>query len=266
MKIIEIIEILKNYPKLISEGRSFKDKFIIFLHFIKIPIRIYYKIIGHKYKYSLRSCVTLKNKDGIFFCGSSSLLIWAGASFYENKIRKYFNLKKGVFVDIGANIGKYTVILGKQLNKNGEVIAIEPEPNIFKILKKNVKLNRLKKVTLLNLACSDSDGFLDFYLDAEGAGMGHSLIKKWNKKISVQTRTLDGLLKELKIKKVDMIKMDVEEAEPMVLKGAIKILKKDHPKIIFEAWDSKHLKKVEKILSKFNYKIKKIDDMNYLAY
>ena len=63
-----------------------------------------------------------------------------------------------------------------------------------------------------------------------------------------------------------LIKIDVEGAEAEVLKGATKTLKNSHPKIIFEAWDEQYLKKVKKILNKFNYKIKKIADENYFAY
>jgi len=262
----KILRLIKDYFKLIWEGESFKDKSIIFLHFIKIPLRAYYRIINHKYPHFLTSDITLKNKDGIFFCGSSSLVMWGGSSFYESKIRKYINLKKGVFVDVGANMGKHTVVLSKQLNKNGKVIAIEPEPNNFKILEKNIKLNKLKNVIPLNLACYDSNGFLDLYLDAEGAGTGHSLAEKVGPKISVKIRTLDNILKELKIKKVDIIKIDVEGAEPNVLKGATKILKKDHPKIIFEALDNKGLNKTKKVLSEFGYKIEEIDSTNYFAY
>jgi len=66
----------------------------------------------------------------------------------------------------------------------------------------------------------------------------------------------------LKIKKVNLIKIDVEGAESLVLKGALKTLKNSHPKIIFEAWDKEHLDKVKKILKPFNYKIKKMDNFN----
>jgi len=66
----------------------------------------------------------------------------------------------------------------------------------------------------------------------------------------------------LKIKKVDLIKIDVEGAESLVLNGALKTLKNSHPKIILEAWDKEHLDKVKEILKPFNYKIKKIDNFN----
>jgi len=76
---------------------------------------------------------------------------------------------------------------------------------------------------------------------------------------------LDNILEDLKIKKVQLIKIDVEGAEELVLKGALKTLKKSHPKIVFES-RPQNLKNIEDILKNFDYKIKKIDVQDYLAY
>ena len=153
------------------------------------------------------------------------------------------------------------------LKNDGKVIAIEPEKNNFKILKKNIKLNNLNNVIVINKGCFSKRATLTFYLDGVGTG-GHSLVNKsvGDEKIKIEVDSLDNILKELKIKKIDLMKVDVEGAEADVLEGAVKTLNKSHPKIVFEAWNSVHLKRVEKILSKFNYKIKKIDDINYFAY
>lgn len=258
-----------DYFKLINEGVLFKDKFIIFLYFTNTPINLIKKCFKMPYSRKLIGNVTLKNKDGIFFCGKHIFNIWSGSDSYEKELRDYFNIKKGIFVDIGANLGKYSVIVGRQLNKKGEVVAIEPHPYNFRMLKKNIKLNKLDNVILKKMACSKSKDILDLYLDEVGlcGGGGHSLVKKMgNNKISVKVDTLDNILKELGIKKIDLIKIDVEGAEVDVLKGTVKTLKRYHPKIIFEAWNNKCLKKVEEVLYKFNYKIKKINDTNYFAH
>jgi len=263
------IQIIKKYFNLMEEGKTFRDKFIIFIYFVQMPVRLIFKFIGYKGNGRLISDVTLKNKDGIFFCGNSIFSVWTGSVLGEEDLRKYFNLDKGVFIDIGANIGKYTIKLGNQLKKKGKVISIEPEPINFKALSKNVKLNKLENVFLENVACSDKEGFMDFYIDYVGDyGGGHSLIKNEisRKKIKVKTKKLDSILDELKIKKVDLIKIDVEGAESLVLKGGLKTLKNSHPKIIIEAWDKKHLDKVKEILKPFNYKIKQISKENYFCY
>ena len=134
------------YLRLINEGLTFKDKIIIFSYFLRIPIHFIKKRLKIRYSHKLLGSVTVKNKDGIFFCGNNIFSVWTGSSFYEQEIKKHFNLNVGVFIDVGANIGKYSVIIGKQLNKNGRVISFEPMPGNFELLKKNIKLNNLKNV------------------------------------------------------------------------------------------------------------------------
>ena len=256
---------IKDYYTIIREGQTAKDKLILFVHFLKIPLRMFYRAIGKKYSPVFYSDVTIKNKDGIFFCGASFLRAQGAISTYEIENKRYFNLERGVFVDIGANLGKYAIIQGKKL-KAGKVIAIEPEPRTFDIIKKNIELNNLKNVIPLKIAISDAKGTVDFWLGAEGDGTAHSLIeiKNRSQKISVETDTLDNVLKKLKIKKVDLIKVDVEGAEPKVFTGAKDMLKK-HPKIIFEALTQKKLEECKKVLAEYNYKIKKLSERDFYA-
>ena len=260
-----IKEYIKDYYTIISEGKTIKDKFILFRYFLGIPKRMIYRTIGKKYPPLLSSDVTIKNHDGIFFCGSSFLVAQGAISTYEPENKRYFNLKKGIFVDIGANIGRYTIMQAKKL-KVGKVIAIEPEPRNFEILKKNIKLNNLENVIPVKIACSNSKGIANFWLGAEGEGTAHSLIeiKNNSKKISVNTETLDNIMKKLKIKKVDLIKVDVEGLEPLIFEGAENMLK-NHPKIIFEALSDEKLDDSKKVLSKFGYKINKLSERDFYA-
>lgn len=256
---------IKDYYTIIREGKALRDQLILFWYFAKIPLRMFYRIIGKKYQPLLSSGVTIKNQDGLFFCGSSFLRAQGGISTYELENKKYFNLKEGVFVDIGANMGRYTIIQGKKL-KRGKVISIEPEPITFEILKKNIKLNSLKNVIPVKMACSNSRGIMDFWLGAEGDGTAHSLIeiKNRSRKISVEVDTLDNIMKKLKIKKVDLIKVDVEGLEPEVFRGANKTLK-NHPKIVFEALTENKLNECKKELLKHGYKIKRLSDRDFYA-
>jgi len=252
------------YLSLIKESVGFKSMFAISIYFLKLPLIPIYRFIGKKIKPKLLFNVTLKNKDGTFFCDRDMTSVWIASSLHETKMEKYFSLEEGVFIDIGANIGKYSIIVGKNL-KGGVVVAIEPEPTNFEILKKNIKRNGLKNVLPINLACSDKNGNLDFYIDQFSSG-GHSLHKKENfEKITVKAEKLDKILKRLQISEVNLIKIDVEGAETEVLRGATKILNKHHPRIIFEAWNERKLLGIKKILVPLNYKIKKIGEIDYLA-
>ena len=91
---------IKDYYTIISEGKTFKDKFVLFLYFLKIPLRAFYRAIRKEYQPLLSSGVTIKNKDGTFFCGSSFLMAQVAISTYEPENKKYFNLNQGVFIEI----------------------------------------------------------------------------------------------------------------------------------------------------------------------
>lgn len=247
----------------IKEGKSLKDKLILSLY----PFNFFINKIKKKKNRKLIGAVTIKNSDGVFFCEKDMGIVGVVNSSFEKKIKKYLKLKKGVFIDVGAHVGKYTISLGRKLKNKGKIISFEPSPKVFKILKKNIKLNRLNNVIPFQIALGEKEKKSNFYIDEnEGKDGLSSLIKKTKKRVIVQVRKLDNVLKELKIRKVDLIKIDVEGAEAEVLKGAVKTLKKSHPKIIFEVWNEEYLKKCKRILKKFNYKIKKIDKENYLAY
>lgn len=264
---------LADYIKLMREGKSIKDSLVIFSHFLMAPLRIIKRRLGIYSKPKLVCNVTIKNRDGEFFCGNSWLMTQGAISNYEPKSREHLVLDKGVFIDVGANIGKYAVIVGKQLRnesankRRGSVMAIEPSAEIFRILEKNIRLNNLTNVIPLNLAASDKEGVSEFYLSSEGFGTSSSLIeiKFKSKKVEVKTDTLDNIVKRLNIKKVDLIKIDVEGAEPKVLGGAFGILKKDKPKIVFEALNKRCFEECEKILKKFNYEIERIGPVDFIA-
>lgn len=247
---------------IIKSGYSLKDKLALIIYFMSWPLRITFL----KNMKTIKD-ITVKNSDGIFFCGNNISSVGSVNPLIEINLRKYFNLEKGTFIDIGAAVGKYTIMMGKRLGNQGKVISIEPEKNNFEILKRNVRLNKLRNVLLINCACSSDESYRKFYLDAIGTGASSFYKEKVqsSKTITVQAKKLDKILSELKIKNVALIKIDVEGAEVDVLKGAIRTLK-SHPRIIFEAWDKEHLKKIEEILKPFNYKIKQIAPENYIAH
>lgn len=264
--------VLKNYIQILKESQTFKGDIAILIYFFKIPLRLFYKVIGKEIKHSLIWDVTIKNNDGVFFCGKNIFSVRTASSEYEALIKKYFDLKKGVFIDVGANIGKYTILVGRRIS--GKVIAIEPEKRNFEVLKRNVELNKLNNVVLIDNACSSKNEIRKFFLDRIGSGT-HSFYKTKIRGsikgfIHINTERLDKIIKKNltnnEIKKISLIKIDVEGAEADVLKGAIKTLKKSHPKIIFEAWDEQYLKKIKEVLKPFNYKIKQITPENYIAY
>ncbi|MDO8056060.1 MAG: FkbM family methyltransferase [Candidatus Hermodarchaeota archaeon] len=156
-------------------------------------------------------------------------------TMYEGELASCLaNTSGNLFVDIGANVGRYTLLLGHRYD---EVIAIEPTPDTFTYLKANVAQASLSNVQCLQCAVSNQVGTADFHL-AESAE-SHSLVKTHanghrvpgtdrivgaltGKKITVPTQTLATILKD---RSADLVKVDVEGAEWLVLEGAKPVVK-----------------------------------------
>jgi FkbM family methyltransferase len=161
-----------------------------------------------------------------------------------------------VFYDIGANYGFYTM-LAKEFIRGGEIHSFEPNPVIFRLLEENCKPNILKNVYLNKTALSDKNGYSEFYDREIGGQSGmSSLIKDQHSKkirvIKVKTIKIDDYI--LTHKPPSIIKMDVEGAEPFILKGATKLLRELNPIIIMEFFpDALHRDAVSVLLNnKYN--------------
>jgi len=142
-------------------------------------------------------------------------------------------------LDIGANIGYYTVLMARRVGAKGKVIAFEPNPVVFDELRTNVVLNKYENVILEKIALSDSNGYAKLYLPAKGREAHGSLKSNetfvTKNEMDVKTEKLDDVLTRLCIDNVDFIKMDVEGAERLVFNGAKKLLSsRERPVIIFE--------------------------------
>jgi len=247
--------------KLVLRGYSTKDKLnVIYSFFFLGPLRK----IGVTKKEIL---ITMQSEEGIFVCGDKSINIVS--KNYEKNIRKFFDLNEGVFIDVGANLGKYTIMMARKLKEKGSVVSIEPEPHTIELLKQNVRLNKLQNVSVVGKACSSKNGKETLYLEGTTYSGGLHSLKRYKNhvdKMEVEVEKLDSIISRLKIKQVDLIKIDVEGSEVDVLHGAQKILKKFHPRIICECQGEESEKKIRSLLKKFKYNIKRVDEANLFAF
>ena len=177
---------------------------------------------------------------------------------YEEPVRRVLRPSEGdVVIDVGAFIGRYAITAAKAVGPDGLVVAIEPHPTNFKILMKNVRLNRLNNVICLNCAAWDRDGHLTLY---ESAWSGHhSLLAQVAKGyIKVRAKKLDSIAEELGLGKVDWAKIDVEGAELRVLKGMRNILRQNRGrlKLMIEVHGSERARRCEEELRALGYKVK----------
>ena len=139
-------------------------------------------------------------------------------------------------LDIGANIGWYTTLFQKLVGNEGEVHAFEPVQPIFERLKRNVRLNEPpKNVRLNNLALGDIETTVDLHVFSELPD-GHASISTFDHKdyevFPSRMTTLDSYLSENNIANVDLVKIDIEGAELMMLKGASKLFSQNQPPIL----------------------------------
>lgn len=161
-----------------------------------------------------------------------------------------------VVMDIGAHIGLHAIHLAKKAKL---VICLEPEPNNYKLLKMNVIINKLSNVIILPIAASDRDDYATLYLSERGSG-SHTLeysrsnMIQSKRNLRILARKVDTILEQLRIKNVDIVKIDVEGHEEKVINGMVETLKKGYPKIlIIETMKGSNL--LTYLCSKYCYRI-----------
>jgi FkbM family methyltransferase len=144
-------------------------------------------------------------------------------------------VKEGdVVVDVGANIGYYTLLASKLVGKEGRVYAFEPEPENYSFLLKNLKINNVSNVIALQKAVSNKGGTVKLYLCEHNPG-GHSIVFARKRFIQVESLTLDEFFKENP--KVDVVKLDIEGGEMLALLGMKSIINRNASiKIFMEFW------------------------------
>ena len=186
-----------------------------------------------------------KEKYGLKFTENSDVLeIFRDNiySIYEDFIPK----PKQTVIDIGAQYGDYAILCSKIYK--AKVYTFEPLPQNFKEILKNIKLNGLEEdqIKAFNVALGNVNKIAMISYSGEMANNSNK-----GKKIKATFRTLDSY----KLK-ADLLKIDVEGFELNVLDGAIKTIKKYHPKIIIETHSRALEKQTKEFLSKLNYKLK----------
>ena len=144
---------------------------------------------------------------------------------YETNVLEKIKLKNdSVFIDIGSNLGYYTLFAAKK-SPEGFIISIEPDKDLNEKIVENVKVNNFDNVKCINAAIWDkNDEEIKLYEDiisghnptCFGGGEKYSIIK---------TITLDKIVSDLSLVKIDWLKMDIESAEVKALEGAKEALK-----------------------------------------
>jgi FkbM family methyltransferase len=159
-----------------------------------------------------------------------------------------------VFVDVGANIGYFSVIAGAAVGHSGAVYAFEPSPRIRARLERNVALNAMHQITVHPEAVTANPGVVRL-VEPQGAGNdGLAYVDRNGGEAGVEVRgvRLDEL-PEFSDRSPALIKVDVEGGEPEVFRGATALLNRsDAPSIIFESFE---LARDAAMLRDFGYQV-----------
>lgn len=149
-------------------------------------------------------------------------------------------LKTGMTcLDIGANIGYYVLLESKIIGDNGKVIAIEPSPQNYNCIKKNLELQNSQNVKAFNFAAGDTNGNIRFFINERSNGCkvlleGEELPNRPGTVIQVPVKRMDDFLKELGVERVDFVRMDVEGYEWNIFQGMKNTIRKSKPIIQLE--------------------------------
>lgn len=129
-----------------------------------------------------------------------------------------------VFVDVGANIGLFTVIAARRVGKKGRIYSFEPAGLIRRRLEENITLNRLSNVNIQPFALSDHAGSLEISIPTDGHDAWSSLAMPIAgtemQRERIEAITWDAFARQVGLGKVMMLKIDVEGWENHVLSGA----------------------------------------------
>ena len=131
-----------------------------------------------------------------------------------------------VLYDIGANIG----LVALHAASRCRAVAFEPDPEFYGRLQRNLELNPSVSVDVLPVAISDSDGTVQLFTDG-AEGNSPSLVRQRSEKgdVMVQSCTLDALVEQGDLPAPTVLKLDIEGAEMLALRGGMRLLHGEAP-------------------------------------
>jgi FkbM family methyltransferase len=120
-----------------------------------------------------------------------------------------------VFLDLGANVGYYSLIAAKLVGVGGKVVAVEPDPENFARLCRNIELNGFTQIVAINKGISDTRDVMRLYRDTTGNSGAHSFVARGvaTDTVDVEVDTVDNIVHDLGLDRVDFIKTDIQGFE-----------------------------------------------------
>ena len=208
--------------------------------------------------------VKIKRQGGLGFLSIRNLR--KNHSFKKEEQFLYdLALRDRCIYDIGSHIGIFTIFFAKYQDNTNQVIAFEPNPEIYAQLDKNISLNNVQNIQTLNIGIGDEEGMLPLATrryETNTASIDREISNKILKErksitIPVKVMTLDGCIEKYGLPQPDFIKIDIEGMEYNALVGMSDTIKKKKPQLYIEihgALDSIKKENIEKIYNYLNKK------------
>jgi FkbM family methyltransferase len=133
----------------------------------------------------------------------------------DNWCYDYIPTEGDTVIDVGAGIGEETLIFSHLVGKTGRVISIEAHPDTFSCLKETIRCSGLTNVTAVQCAIADKDG--QIFMNTANCHVASSVMVGGD--IMVSARSLDSLATQLGLGSIAFIKMNIEGAEKLAIKG-----------------------------------------------
>lgn len=139
---------------------------------------------------------------------------------------RFLRMRDAVFLDVGANVGYYSLLAHRLMPYDCGVVAIEASPMIHDMLRENIRLNRYERIRTVNCAAAAEDGELTLYQgDDKNLGGSTTQAGVWDREgVTVPARPLAQILSDREIERIRVVKIDVEGAEMDVLEGLRPVL------------------------------------------
>ena len=191
---------------------------------------------------------------------NQALFLYGTFEISETRLIQAFLAPGMTFIDVGANIGYYTLIAARVVGPDGVVHAFEPNPAMRERLADNLRRNRLENVHVRPEAVAQETGRVRFYQSTleENQGISSILPGSGRQEVAeVPSVSLDDFVASLGGRRIDLIKIDIEGAEAQLIAGGRQTLSaSDAPPLIFEAFD---LPPIESALRAFGYQVRSLN-------
>lgn len=216
MSIYSTLKFVLNHP--LNQNRKLAAFWVLVKWFINVKINPYPVIVPYAERSHFIMHKGLTGATGNLFCGLHE--------FQDMAFLLHFLRPDDKFVDIGANVGSYTILGASEIE--AQTTSFEPIPDTFKILESNILINRINdRVTALNIGLGATKGTLEF-TKSQGP-VNHVATENEKDTISVPVEVFDNIIN---IDHPTLIKIDVEGFETEVLKGMSMALANDNLKAI----------------------------------